>query len=82
VDEIEQLARKQQLEILRSDLHNQAFRNPFFEDGEKIELLTRIMVRSRFMEALKGKLERSLLKVLKKVFFEIVYPTPTQDMKI
>jgi hypothetical protein len=78
VDEIEQLAQKQHLEILSNDLHNKAFRNPMIEDSEKIELLTRIMVRSRFIDALKPKLDQCLLKVLKKVFFEILYPTPTQ----
>jgi dephospho-CoA kinase len=64
VDEIEQLAQKQQLEILRSGQYNrEELRNPIFEDGEKIELLTRIMVRSRFIEVLCGKLEQSLLNV-------------------
>lgn len=80
--EIEELARKQQLEILKNDLHNQAFKTPFFDDGERIELLTRIMVRAKFMDALKGKLELPLLKTLKNVFFEIAYPTPKQDTKM
>ena len=82
VDLIEQLAQKQQLGILRSDRYNQELGNLILEDDEKIELLTRVMVRSRFMEVLNGKLERSLLELLRNVFFEIVYPTPPQDIKV
>jgi hypothetical protein len=82
VDLIEQIAQKQQLGILRSDRYNQELGNLILEDDEKIELLTRVMVRSRFMEVLIGKLERSLLERLRNVFFEIVYPTPPQDIKV
>ncbi|OBT72777.1 hypothetical protein VF21_08641 [Pseudogymnoascus sp. 05NY08] len=81
IDEIEQLARNQHLEIPRRGLYSQKLENPFFNGNEKIELLTRITVRSKFIEALSGKLEQSLLKDLKRVFFEILYPTPTLDMK-
>lgn len=83
VDEIEQLARKEQLEILKRDLHNrEELRNPIFDDGENIEFLTRIAVRSRFMEVLSGKLDQALLKALKNMFFDIVYPIPTQLLKM
>jgi hypothetical protein len=76
IGEIERLAQTQQLEILRSDRHSQVFGNLILEDSEKIELLTRVMVRSRFIEVLSGRLERSLLELLKDVFFNIVYLTP------
>jgi hypothetical protein len=81
IDEIEQLAQKQQLGILRSGRYNRELGNLILEDGQKIELLTRVMVRSMFTEVLSGKLERHLLERWKHVFFEIVYPTPPQDMK-
>jgi len=71
------------LEILRRGLYNrEELESPFLKVEEKIELLNRIMVRSRFMEVLSGKLEPPFLKALENVFFEIVYPTPTQDMKM
>jgi hypothetical protein len=55
--------------------------NLILEEDEKIELLTRMMVRSRFMEVLNGKLEKGLLEQLKNVFFEVAYPTPPYDLK-
>lgn len=73
--------RNQHLEVPRRGLYSQKLENFFFEDNEKIELLTKIMVRSKFIEALSGKLEQSLLKDLKSVFFEILYPAPRLDMK-
>jgi hypothetical protein len=77
IDEIEQLARNQQLEVLKEGVQNrEASGYSILEEGEKIELLTRIRVRSKFVKALSGKLKLSLLKALKEVFFEIVFPTP------
>lgn len=77
IDEIEQLARNQQLEVLKGGVQNgEASGDSILEEGEKIELLTRIRVRSRFVKTLKGKLEPSLLKALKEVFFELLFPTP------
>lgn len=76
--EVEQLARKQQLEILRSGQHTRdIFGFAFTEEGENVELLTRTRVRSHFLDVLSGRLELSLAEPLKDVFFEIVYPTPT-----
>jgi len=78
IDEIEKLAQNQQLEVLRRGQQGrEAFGSPVLEDGEKIELLTRIGVRARFVDALRGKLEPSLLEALKDVFFTHVFPTPT-----
>jgi len=71
-----------QLEILRNNLHNMEREGQgvrvisVLDDGEKIELMTRYLVRGRFIAALKGKLKMPLLKELKEVFFGLVYPTP------
>ena len=53
----------------------------FFDEGERIELLTRMIVREGFLDALVLEndeigLELPLLEELKEVFFEITYPTP------
>ena len=45
-------------------------------EGEKIELLTRMLVRERFTGALNAKIRNLPLKRLKDVFFEYAYPTP------
>jgi hypothetical protein len=82
VDEIEQLAQQQLLRIFRSGQYNQRFGNLILGDEKKIELLIRIMVRSKFREVLSEKLERSLLDVLETVFFENLYPTPPLDIKV
>jgi len=81
VYEIEQLAQNKRLKILQGGRSYQELGNLILEEDEKIELLTRIMVRSRFMEVLNGKLEKGLLEQLKNVFFEVVYPTPPYDVK-
>ncbi len=80
VGEIQQVARKEQSEILRSRQYNREFSNFMIDNDEKLELMTRIFVRSRFMDVLGGKLERDLLEGLKTVFFDIVYPTPPEEM--
>jgi hypothetical protein len=77
IDKIEQLAQNQQLGVLKEGIRNrEASGYSILEEGEKIELLTRIRVRAKFVKALSGKLAPSLLKDLKEVFFEIVFPTP------
>ncbi|KAK3312516.1 hypothetical protein B0H66DRAFT_485832 [Apodospora peruviana] len=82
IKEVEQLCRQAQVGILQQNLHGQAgFNSYFFKEGEVVELLTRVVVRDRFLGALKGKLERSLLKDLKKVLFENAYPTPPKDWR-
>jgi len=47
------------------------------DESDRIELLTRIMVRERFVAALEGRIicDETLLK-LKDVFFRYAYPTP------
>jgi hypothetical protein len=74
---IEQLARIQQLEVLKDGVQNrEAFGYSILQEGEKIELLTRIRVKSKFVKALSGKLELSILEGLKEVFFGTIFPTP------
>lgn len=74
--EIEQLARNQEVEVLK-DYAQSREEFPILEASEIIELLARIRLRSRFMKTLDGKLEKPLLKALKKVFFEVLFPTPS-----
>lgn len=76
IDEIEQLARDQQLEILKEGVQDREAGSSILKEEERIELITRIRVRSKFVKALSGKLEVSLLKDLKEAFFGIVFPTP------
>jgi predicted methyltransferase MtxX (methanogen marker protein 4) len=47
-----------------------------FDEGDRVELLTRMLVRGRFMNAVKGRLEASVLAELERVLFEVAYPTP------
>ena len=39
-------------------------------------MITRVMVKARFSDILGGKVEGDLLFGLKKVFFDVTYPTP------
>lgn len=78
INEIEQLTRNEQLKMLKGGVQGrEAPRYSVLEESEMNELLTRIKVKSRFVNVLSGKLEPSLLRALKDVFFEIVFPTPT-----
>lgn len=70
IDSIEQLAR-----TLESD-QVQTSGNPMLTADEEREILTRMRVRSKFNKTLGGKLESTVLKSLKKLFFEILYPAP------
>ncbi|KAH8885967.1 hypothetical protein GQ53DRAFT_845110 [Thozetella sp. PMI_491] len=49
--------------------------SPFSED-QVIEIVTRIKVREIFVEILKERMKLEHLQKLKKVFFELTYPTP------
>ncbi|KAK5658140.1 hypothetical protein OQA88_2113 [Cercophora sp. LCS_1] len=82
IKEIEDLAREAQVDILKRDLHNQESEGlevtvfDLLGEGERIEILTRMMVRERFTAALKAKIRTGPLKRFKEVFFEYAYPTP------
>ena len=70
IDSIEQLART--LESVQV----QTPKIPMLTVDDVRELLTRIRVRSKFNKTLGGRLEPTLLKALKKLFFEVLYPAP------
>ncbi|AEO66556.1 uncharacterized protein THITE_2144086 [Thermothielavioides terrestris NRRL 8126] len=77
IPEVEELACQAQREIVRmGGFNSPGPRIGTFGHGEKIELLTRAMVRERFMDALKGRLEEPVLRELRSVLFGIAYPTP------
>ncbi|KAK3364707.1 hypothetical protein B0T25DRAFT_620570 [Lasiosphaeria hispida] len=88
IQEIEEVARQTQLEILRTRQHEtNEYRLPgswptmasFLDEGERVELLTRRAVRIRFKLVLKEKVERGVLDSLEKSLFDFAYPTPPQD---
>ncbi|GAB1319254.1 hypothetical protein MFIFM68171_09464 [Madurella fahalii] len=77
IDEIRQLACQTQLEILRTGQHKSPrLLASILDEGQRVELITRVVVRERFMDALKGRLKEPKLSELKKVIFETTYPTP------
>ncbi|KAK3390131.1 hypothetical protein B0H63DRAFT_519366 [Podospora didyma] len=77
IEDVEQLARAAQLEILRGGMHTRSrLGSKFCDEGQRVELLTRVLVRERFTEALRGKVDQFSLEKLKKVLFETTYPTP------
>lgn len=74
---IEELALTQEKLILDQGLHNRReFHNPFFKDEEKVEVLTRVMVRPQCKRILRGRMEAGLMEKFEKVLFEVTYPTP------
>lgn len=76
--EIEQLARNQELEVLKEGVQSQESPgHSILEESEKVEFVTRMRVRSKFVKALSGNIDLSLMNDLKRVFFEILFPTPT-----
>lgn len=83
IKEVEDLARQTQIEILRRGLHNptKGLQSgwtvfDFLEEGERVELMTRMIVRERFTGALKNRVRSEPLKNLKEVLFEYAYPAP------
>jgi hypothetical protein len=81
IREVEDLARQAQIDIMKRGLHLDSDKPEwsvfeFLEEGERIELLTRSIVREKFTTALKGRVRLQPLKEFKKVFFEYAYPTP------
>ncbi|KAK5632082.1 hypothetical protein RRF57_007796 [Xylaria bambusicola] len=77
IPEIERLASAQEEVIRRHDIKEiKALPYRFIPEDQKIELLTRIMVKPLFRGALADKVEASLLPRLEDVFFNTSYPTP------
>ena len=85
IRKVEELAREAQREILRGGLHRirSAGLKPrlsdFLDEGEIIELLTRIIVKERFIGALEETIRMAPLRRLKDALFEYAYPTPPQE---
>ncbi|KAI1394499.1 hypothetical protein F4819DRAFT_507580 [Hypoxylon fuscum] len=78
IHEVERLALSQEKLLLEQGLHGMREFNyyAFFDDDEKVEILTRVMARPLFQGALKDKMKASLLGKFEKVLFEVAYPTP------
>lgn len=75
IPEIERLALSSSVKLRKLDL-SRAFPHVFLKDEEKIEILTRVLVKKKFKEVLAGKVETGLLDQLHSVFFDLTYPTP------
>lgn len=78
IDEIRKLACQAQREILGAGQHKRSIHAlSIFDEGEKVlELMDRIVVRKRFLDALGGRLEESDLDVLRKVLLNTAYSNP------
>ncbi|RYC54612.1 hypothetical protein CHU98_g11597 [Xylaria longipes] len=77
ITEVERLALSQELIIRQHDLRRiKGLPYPFIDDDQKIELLTRVMVKPKFRAALVGRVEAGLLQELEDILFKTSYPTP------
>ncbi|KAI1759861.1 hypothetical protein GGR53DRAFT_523522 [Hypoxylon sp. FL1150] len=80
---IDELALTQEKLIRNQGLHNRReFHNPFFEDEEKIEVLTRVMARAQSQEVLRNRMEAGLAKRFEQVLFKITYPAPPIRLRV
>ena len=63
--------------ILSTNTHKRLeYDDPGFNEDDKVELLTRVMVKRKFKKALSDRLEEGLAEQLKAVLFKYTYPTP------
>lgn len=78
IPEIEWLATEQEKLIIERGLHLETgFDNPFYDEEDTIEVLTRVRARPKFREAIgAGKVDGPLLKKMATAFFDFTYPTP------
>lgn len=81
IAEVQRLAKEAQREVLKAARYGSTPTSGMFNEGDIIELLTRAIVRERFTDALRGKLEGSKLGELKEVLFETAYPTPPPNWR-
>ena len=73
------MAHQAQLEALRAGYHIRERQNPrsqFLHEGERIEIITRAIVKERFSGTIAGKVPKEQFKELERVLFSITYPTP------
>ncbi|TXC06125.1 hypothetical protein FocTR4_00010842 [Fusarium oxysporum f. sp. cubense] len=77
IHEIEKLAASMESLILSTNTHKRPeFDDPRFSEDNKVELLTRVMVRRKFKKAMSARLDEGLAESLKAVLFTYTYPTP------
>jgi hypothetical protein len=76
IPEVEDLAKEVQLEIAKKGRYNLARDLGMYDEGERVELLTRMIVRERLMDAVRGRWELSAARDMNEVLFETAYPTP------
>ncbi|GAW21062.1 hypothetical protein ANO14919_105750 [Xylariales sp. No.14919] len=77
IPEVERLAPIQEQIIRRQDLSRiKGLPFHFITNDQKTELLTRLMVKPMFRQALDNSVEADLLSRLENVLFKISYPTP------
>ncbi|ENH71317.1 hypothetical protein FOC1_g10006174 [Fusarium oxysporum f. sp. cubense race 1] len=77
IHEIEKLAASMESLILSANTHKRPeFDDPRFSEDNKVELLTRVMVRRKFKKAMSARLDEGLAESLKAVLFTYTYPTP------
>ncbi|KAI1756377.1 hypothetical protein F4782DRAFT_538078 [Xylaria castorea] len=77
IAEVESLALSQEMVIRQQNLSMiKGLPYPFINNDEKIELLTRVMVKPKFQAVLSGRVEAGLLQALEGVLFKMSYPTP------
>jgi hypothetical protein len=81
IPEVEKLALNSFVKLRKLDLER-VFPHPFLGDEEKIELLTRVLVKKKFKKAMADKVEAGLLGQLHSVFFDLTYPTPPIQFSI
>ncbi|KAI0433530.1 hypothetical protein F5Y09DRAFT_298681 [Xylaria sp. FL1042] len=83
ISEVEKLALTQEKIIKRQDLKRiKGLPYHFISDGQKTELLTRIMVKPIFHGALASIVADDLLPILEDVLFKTSYPTPPMKSPI
>ncbi|KAJ8127860.1 hypothetical protein O1611_g5776 [Lasiodiplodia mahajangana] len=83
VPEIEQLALNQEQRIRQYGISRvKGLPYPFMSDEQKMELLTRVMVKPKFREVLAGSVRAGLLRKLEDVIFKTSYPTPPMTSPI
>ncbi|CEI68096.1 unnamed protein product [Fusarium venenatum] len=77
IHEIEKLAASIESSILSANTHKRPeFDDPRFTEDEKVELLTRVMLKRKFKKAMSARLDEGLAEALRTVLFKYTYPTP------
>ncbi|EFX04376.1 hypothetical protein CMQ_1304 [Grosmannia clavigera kw1407] len=76
LSEVEKLAVTMEKLVVDKQMHRQGvFSHQDFDDDDKVEIMTRILVRSRFKNVM-VEMDADLVQRLQDVFFTYTYPTP------